>query len=276
MLMELISKDITSDKASGEFSQRSGELHLNNFPYEVLQRILRYFSFGEIAKLRLVSKLFNRICGDILNSEFYRLKTAVQIRYTYVKSQMPRRESSRRKHILSRENDIVETLHMRLALLNLTVGKHVERNHCCFFAGEVLDEVNRLLNYMKKTLCLNRPFKVTDELFDLSTMAVEYFKEHIEPTLPEVIYFSDFIGNSFANPFKPSSCTATEINKVPRNQEEPTPSLSELNDSLENTRRIVYSLFTQAKLFNTSTKLSIGVLYSALLDIKIHLHIVYF
>ena len=28
-----------------------------------------------------------------------------------------------------------------------------------------------------------------DELFDLSTMAMEYFKEHIEPTLPEITYF---------------------------------------------------------------------------------------
>jgi F-box protein 28 len=41
---------------------------------------------------------------------------------------------------------------------------------------------------------LSRPYKVTDELFDLSTMAMEYFKEHIEPTLPEIAYFStDFL-----------------------------------------------------------------------------------
>ena len=33
-----------------------------------------------------------------------------------------------------------------------------------------------------------------DELFDLSTMAMEYFKEHIEPTLPEITYFgADFL-----------------------------------------------------------------------------------
>lgn len=35
-----------------------------------------------------------------------------------------------------------------------------------------------------------RPFKVTDELFDLSTMAMEYFREHLEPNLPDIACFS--------------------------------------------------------------------------------------
>ncbi|GLG93667.1 Uncharacterized protein GBIM_21505 [Gryllus bimaculatus] len=79
---------------------------------------------------------------------------------------------------------------MRLTLLQMTFGKHIERRHCCFFAGEILDEVYRVLNYIKLTpVPLARPYKVTDELFDLSTMAMEYFKEHIEPTLPEIAYF---------------------------------------------------------------------------------------
>ena len=50
---------------------------------------------------------------------------------------MPRRESARRNHPLSRECDIVETLHMRLTLLQMTFGKHIERKHICFFPGEV-------------------------------------------------------------------------------------------------------------------------------------------
>lgn len=50
---------------------------------------------------------------------------------------MPRRESARRNHPLACESDIIETLHMRLTLLQMTFGKHIERKHCCFFAGEV-------------------------------------------------------------------------------------------------------------------------------------------
>ena len=72
---------------------------------------------------------------------------------------------------------------------------------CCnFLFTQILDEVNRILRYIRQTPCLQRAYKVTDELFDLSTMAMEYFKEHIEPTLPEISYFgAEFL--DFATPF---------------------------------------------------------------------------
>ena len=47
----------------------------------------------------------------------------------------------------------------------------------------------RILSYIALTQPLGRAYKVTDELFDLSTMAMEYFKENIEPSLPEITYF---------------------------------------------------------------------------------------
>ena len=47
-----------------------------------------------------------------------------------------------RNHPLAREADIVETLHMRLTLLQMTFGKHIERKHVCFFAGEVSKNYN--------------------------------------------------------------------------------------------------------------------------------------
>lgn len=59
---------------------------------------------------------------------------------------------------------------------------------------QILDEVYRILHYIEVTPKLSRPYKVTDELFDLSTMAMEYFKDHIEPLLPEITYFAaDFL-----------------------------------------------------------------------------------
>uniref|UniRef100_A0A182PVE1 F-box domain-containing protein n=1 Tax=Anopheles epiroticus TaxID=199890 RepID=A0A182PVE1_9DIPT len=55
----------------------------------------------------------------------------------------------------------------------------------------ILDEVYSVLNYIRTSPSLDRPFKVTDELFDLSTMAMEYFKEYIEPNLPDIAYFTN-------------------------------------------------------------------------------------
>ncbi|XP_039749419.1 F-box only protein 28 [Pararge aegeria] len=167
--------------------------NLLDLPIEVLEKIFRYVGFKSVSHLRLVNRHFNTVCSSILNSTFQRLQNQMLHRFQAIKAKMPRRESARRSHPLACESDIIETLHMRLSLLQMTFGKHIERKHCCFFPGEILDEVYCILSYLKTTTKLARPYKVTDELFDLTTMAMEYFKEHIEPFLPEITYFgTDF------------------------------------------------------------------------------------
>jgi F-box protein 28 len=173
-------------------------------------------SFKEISILRTISRRFNEICASMLNSTFQRLQSQMLSRFQEIKTQMPRRESARRNHPLAQECDVVETLHMRLSLLQMTFGKHIERKHVCFFAGEILDEVQRIMRYIRHTS--NLPPKgrtayifMEDELFDLTTMAMEYFKEHIEPTLPEITYFgADFLDfTSFATPTKRRSVSGS-------------------------------------------------------------------
>ncbi|XP_071445054.1 F-box only protein 28 isoform X2 [Hetaerina americana] len=172
----------------------SSTVNILTLPEEIFEKIFRHMSFKQVGQYRLVCRQFDRICGSILNSTFQRLQNQMLQRFQGIKSKMPRRESARRNHPLACESDIIETLHMRLTLLQMSFGKHIERKHCCFFAGEILDEVYRILHYINITPKLARPYKVTDELFDLSTMAMEYFKEHIEPTLPEIPYFgADFL-----------------------------------------------------------------------------------
>ncbi|XP_054161574.1 F-box only protein 28-like [Oppia nitens] len=168
---------------------KSSGLSLVDLPNEIITKIFNLISFTDIAKNRVVCRRFNEIGSQVLNREFQKLRNYTQQRFQTIKSQMPRRESARRKHPLARESDIIETLHMRLTLLQMTFSKHIERMHCCFFSGEILDEVHRIIRYVRITPVLSRAYKVTDELFDLSTMAMEYFKEHIEPTLPEINYF---------------------------------------------------------------------------------------
>lgn len=180
--------------------------HFLDLPPEIFEKIFSYTGYKTVSQARLVCKLMDRTCGSILNSTFQKLQTQMLHRFHNIKSKMPRRESARRNHPLACESDIIETLHMRLTLLQMSFGKHIERKHCCFFAGEILDEVYRILHYIKVTPKLARPYRVTDELFDLSTMAMEYFKEHIEPTLPEIAYFgTDFF--DFTSNFNQNSST---------------------------------------------------------------------
>lgn len=68
----------------------------------------------------------------------------------------------------------------------------------------------RIQRYIINTQPLGRAYKVTDELFDLSTMAMEYFKENIEPSLPEISYFGSDFFPEFTTPFAtPSKRVAT-------------------------------------------------------------------
>ncbi|XP_035229645.1 F-box only protein 28-like isoform X2 [Stegodyphus dumicola] len=170
-------------------ADKSRCLKIIDLPSKIMERILRYLPFDNIAKLRLVSKYFNKVCSMMLSSEFFRLRAFMFHRLQTIKAQMPRRESARRKHPLARENEIIEALHARLSLLHMTFGNHIEKNHCCFFPGEIIDEVYRILKFIRNTSNLNEVYNITDELFDLSTMAMEYFKEHIEPALPGIKYF---------------------------------------------------------------------------------------
>lgn len=177
------------------------ELNLLDMPVEILGHIFSYVGYKKVAQMRVISHQMNQVCSSILNSTFQKLQTQMLNRFQIVKAKMPRRESARRNHPLACECDILETCSMRLSLLQMTFGKHIERKHCCFFPGGILDEVYSVINYIRTTPTLARPFKVTDELFDLSTMAMEYFREHIEPNLPDITYFSKDYTSS-TKPFK--------------------------------------------------------------------------
>ncbi|XP_016947743.1 F-box only protein 28 [Drosophila biarmipes] len=170
--------------------QRSPAVNLLDLPNELIEKILGYMDFKKISNLRLVSHRLNDICMAMLNAAFSRQIKTTFSRFQSIKASMPRRESARRNHPLACECDIIETCYMRLSLLQMSMGKHIERGHCCFFPGAILDEVQTILNYISITPRLQRPYRVTDELFDLSTMAMEYFKDRIESTLPGLAYFN--------------------------------------------------------------------------------------
>uniref|UniRef100_A0A034VVL5 F-box only protein 28 n=1 Tax=Bactrocera dorsalis TaxID=27457 RepID=A0A034VVL5_BACDO len=179
--------DTTATAATNE---NTVTVQLLDMPVEVLSKIFAYVGYRKVGQMRVISSRMNDVCMDILNSTFSRLITQTYNRFHAIKANMPRRESARRNHPLACECDIIETCYMRLSLLQMTFGKHIERGHCCFFPGAILDEVYNILTYIRNTPRLERPYRVTDELFDLSTMAMEYFRDRIEQTLPDIAYFN--------------------------------------------------------------------------------------
>ncbi|CAG0918474.1 unnamed protein product [Notodromas monacha] len=164
--------------------------NLLDLPAEILMKMLGFLPMKKVSESRMVCRRFNAIGGELLTSTFQRLQLYVLKRFNCIKHQMPRRESARRNHPRAREADIMETLSMRLSLLQMAFGRHIQKGNICFFPGEILDEVQRILTCISATPEISKAYKITEELYDLSAMAMEYFKEKLEPTLPEISYFN--------------------------------------------------------------------------------------
>jgi F-box protein 28 len=84
-----------------------------------------------------VSRKFNYLCGQILNAGIKRadeLKTKERKR---LKDRMPRRESERRVHPLSRHVHVFTSLENRSTLLQLTYKHYMDAGLCPFVPGKV-------------------------------------------------------------------------------------------------------------------------------------------
>ena len=101
-----------------------------------------------------------------------------------VKALLPRRESERRNHKLSRHCDILTAIETRISLLSMTFVKYIDLDICCFIPGKVIDEIFSVLQSLQTEEQPPRAYEILQELRDISSMAMEYFDEKIVPTLP--------------------------------------------------------------------------------------------
>ncbi|XP_076062021.1 uncharacterized protein LOC143037527 isoform X2 [Oratosquilla oratoria] len=160
-----------------------GYLVLTTLPDIVLEKILSYMSYDEIAHLRIVCRKFNQTGERILNSGFRAVERYQAKCLREVKSQLPRRESERRSHPLARHCDILTAIETRLSLLSMTFIKYVDCQLCCFIPGKVIDEIYKVLRFIQTTKTPPRAHEILTELRDISSMAMEHFEEKIIPTL---------------------------------------------------------------------------------------------
>ena len=64
----------------------------------------------------------------------------------------------------------------------MTFMKYVDMEMCCFIPGKVIDEIFKVLRTIQHDKNPPRAYEVLQELRDISSMAMEYFDEHIVPT----------------------------------------------------------------------------------------------
>ncbi|GFU05847.1 f-box only protein 28 [Trichonephila clavipes] len=161
--------------------ESDGRINLLNLPDDVLEKILSFITYDEVSRCRLVCQRINSVSKRVLNRGFHRVERYHAQCLRQVKSQLPRRESERRKHPLARHCDILTAVETRLSLLGMTFMKFIEMNLCCFIPGKVLDEIYKVLRYVTSEQTPVRAHEVLQELRDLSSMAMEHFDEKISP-----------------------------------------------------------------------------------------------
>lgn len=152
-----------------------------SLPVVMIEQIISYLSYDEIAKYRLVSKAFNEICMRMLNRGFLMIERRHGQALKSVKAQLPRRESERRYHPLSRHCDILTSIETRISMLNMTYSKFIDNGMCCFIPGKVIDEIKRVLTLVEASSSPPRAHEVLQELRDISSMAIEHFDDKISP-----------------------------------------------------------------------------------------------
>ncbi|KAG5668156.1 hypothetical protein PVAND_016108 [Polypedilum vanderplanki] len=163
------------------------KLTLLDLPDVIIEEIMSFLSYDEVAKTRIVCRKFNEINQQILNHGFYKLLNYHQKHIKRIKAQLPRRESERRNHPLSKHSDVLTCIETRLSMLSMTYQKHMQNGTACFIPGKIIDECYRIIRSISNNneqSCRNlRAHEILQELRDISSMAIEHFDEKIVPDI---------------------------------------------------------------------------------------------
>ena len=173
-------KSLNQFEVSDSNLLQHSSLPLLLLPDIVMDEILTYLTYDEVAQMRIVSRGVNSLCQRHLNRGFRIAVTFHAKCLKDVQSKLPRRQSSRRNHPYFRHCSILSSIGASISLLSMTFRKFINSGVCCFIPGKAIDEIFRLVRICNVSNP-PPPFDVLQELRDILPMAVEYFKETIAP-----------------------------------------------------------------------------------------------
>ncbi|XP_018649878.1 hypothetical protein Smp_047500 [Schistosoma mansoni] len=165
-----------------------------DLPLQLVEQVFKYLSYEEVSKLRETCRFFDVVCRGILNKGFKTIERMVVSFHSELRSQLPRRESERRNHLLNRHCETLSAIETRLSLLKMSIMRYADKDRCCFFPGKVLDEMQGVCRFIRLNQGVPiRPYDILHELRDISSMAMEHFEENILPSL----HLKSNLGNSW-------------------------------------------------------------------------------
>ncbi|CAF0864255.1 unnamed protein product [Didymodactylos carnosus] len=161
------------------------DLSFFDLPLLVQEKILKFMTYSELSRIRIVSKRMHHLCSEILNRSYCLLEPLIHELQRTIKSKLPRRESERHKHPLSCKFDTISSLDSRIQWLKLTFNSSIGNGLCCFYPGKLLDEIYIVINHLQVLQTCPNPRSILQEVRDMSSMAIEHFREQIEPKLQQ-------------------------------------------------------------------------------------------
>lgn len=218
--------------------------NLLDLPDCVLLTVVQFVSFDEVAKVRAVCKRFDRICVAALNMGFRGAERRLAKCMKRIKCQLPRRQSERTKHPLSRHCDILSHVETNIHKLKMTYMNFVDIDMRRFLPGKVLDEIYKVLRAVQRNEISNQ---MSLELRDISSMATEHFNEHVLPRLKA-------LSASAMQKQTPGRKTSEEVKKIAEEQKKQEQRMMEQNLKIANLEGLVSS--QQALLTEQAQKLA--------------------
>lgn len=88
-------KVIKVEPGNNEFEDEKPVL-FNELPEDVIEMVMSYLNYDEVAQSRILCLRMNCICSKILNRGFSKITTRHAALFKSIKSMLPRRESERR------------------------------------------------------------------------------------------------------------------------------------------------------------------------------------
>ena len=165
-----------------------------------------------------------------------------------MKAKLPRRESERVNHKLSRHFEILTSINKAsFSILGSTFLRYIDSGRCCFIPGKVLDEILYIVGKLRAEENPPEPHEILKEVRELRDMAVEYFKEEIVPSLEipgEVSSSSGFSFNHIPN-------TLSEPNKGDSRMENENKQILEMKNQIRNQNEIIQQQNTRIQQQNT-------------------------
>ncbi|XP_077303020.1 F-box protein pallbearer isoform X2 [Arctopsyche grandis] len=158
-------------------------MNILSLPTVMLEHIFSFLTYDQVAKNRVVCKDFDMVSQRVLNRGFQKMDKRLTANMRAIKAQLPRRESERRFHPLSRHCDLLASIETRFSMLSMAYSRFVEQGMCCFIPGKVLDEFRHVVTVVDECNPLPLAFEVLQELRDISGMAIEHFEEVVAPSL---------------------------------------------------------------------------------------------